>query len=87
MFARLEKLKEFLKEGKHLKCEHFVKSNYGYTKATSHSNGPNVFKTLFQLVSSNLSTYLYLGRDARKPVFRVSDRARFKPISSATETS
>ena len=27
-----------------------------------------------------------MGRDARKPVFGVSDKARFKPVSSATET-
>ena len=31
--------------------------------------------------------YLYISRDARKPVFRVSDKARLKPVSSATETS
>ena len=29
----------------------------------------------------------YMGFDARKPVFRVSDKVRFKPVSSATETS
>ena len=29
----------------------------------------------------------YMGLVARKPVFRVSDNARFKPVSSATETS
>ena len=28
-----------------------------------------------------------MGRDARKPVFRVSDKARLKAVSSATETS
>ena len=28
----------------------------------------------------------YLGLDATKPVFRVSDKARLKPVSSATET-
>ena len=28
-----------------------------------------------------------MGRDARKPVFGVSDKARLKPVSSATETS
>ena len=27
----------------------------------------------------------YLGRNMTKPVFRVSDIARFKPVSSATE--
>ena len=30
---------------------------------------------------------LYLGRDGRKPVFGVSDKARIKPVYSATETS
>ena len=29
----------------------------------------------------------YIGLDARKPVFRVSVKASFKPVSSATETS
>ena len=29
----------------------------------------------------------YLGRVATKPVFGISDEARFKPVSSATETS
>ena len=30
---------------------------------------------------------LHMGRDATKPVFGVSDIARLKPVSSATETS
>ena len=29
----------------------------------------------------------YMGLNVRKPVFRVSDKASFKPVSSATETS
>ena len=29
----------------------------------------------------------HLGRDARKPVFGVSDIVRLKPVFSATETS
>ena len=29
----------------------------------------------------------YMGRDPRKPVFRVSDKGRLKPVSSAKETS
>ena len=29
----------------------------------------------------------HMGLVAKKPVFGVSDKARFKPISSATETS
>ena len=28
-----------------------------------------------------------MGLFARKPVFKVSDKARLKPVSSATETS
>ena len=28
-----------------------------------------------------------MGRGARKPVFRISDKVRFKPACSATETS
>ena len=29
----------------------------------------------------------HMGRDERKPVFGVSDKVRFKPACSATETS
>ena len=29
----------------------------------------------------------YMGLDATKPVFGVSDKASFKPVSLATETS
>ena len=32
-------------------------------------------------------SFLNLGRDARKPVFGVSDKAKLKPFSLATETS
>ena len=35
----------------------------------------------YALIGSNM------GLDVRKPVFRVSDKARLKPDSSATETS
>ena len=31
--------------------------------------------------------FLYMGLIARKPVFRVSDKVRLKPVSTATETS
>ena len=31
--------------------------------------------------------YAYMGLVARKPVFGVSEKARFKAVSSATETS
>ena len=34
-----------------------------------------------------LRAILYIGLDATKPVFGVSDKASFKPVSSATETS
>ena len=34
-----------------------------------------------------LTSYSNLGRDTRKPVFRMSDIAIFKPACSATETS
>ena len=30
---------------------------------------------------------LHTGLVAKKPVFKVSDKASFKPVSSATETS
>ena len=32
-------------------------------------------------------TMLDMGRGARKPVFQVSDKVRFKPVSSFTESS
>ena len=35
----------------------------------------------------DLKTLSFLGLDATKPVFGVSDKTRFKPVSSATETS
>ena len=31
--------------------------------------------------------WFFLGLDVRKPVFEVSDKPRFKPVSSATENS
>ena len=34
-----------------------------------------------------VSRFHYLGRCVTKPVFGVSDKARFKPVSSATEVS
>ena len=37
------------------------------------------------VIVSPSGTY-YTGRDGRKPVFSVSDKARLKPVSSATET-
>ena len=32
-------------------------------------------------------THLYLGLVVTKPIFGVSDKMRFKPVASATETS
>ena len=34
-----------------------------------------------------LNHHYHLGLDARKPVFRVSDKTRLKPVFIATETS
>ena len=33
-----------------------------------------------------VSIFLYMGRDATKPAFGVSDKVRSKPVSSAIET-
>ena len=38
-----------------------------------------------QLEAKNVSAYM--GFSVRKPVFGVSDKVRFKPACSATETS
>ena len=40
----------------------------------------------FGLADTDLVIY-HMGCDARKPVFGVSDKARLKPVSLATETS
>ena len=42
-------------------------------------------KSLFLQITKNLN--LHMGLDVRKPVFGVSVKASFKPVSSATETS
>ena len=34
-----------------------------------------------------MALLLYMGHDARKPVFGASEKARLKPASSATENS
>ena len=34
-----------------------------------------------------IKAYYNMGLDATKPVFGVSDKASYKPVSSATETS
>ena len=38
-------------------------------------------------LSSKLFEMLYMGCDARKPVFGVSDKVTFKPACSASKTS
>ena len=41
----------------------------------------------FALWASTRDFGTYIGRDATKPVFGVYDKASFKPVSSATESS
>ena len=41
----------------------------------------------YRIITENLFAGPYMGLAARKPVFGVSDKASFKPVSSATETS
>ena len=42
---------------------------------------------LFCVIIDKLGEEILMGRNAGKPVFGVSDKASFKPVSSATETS
>ena len=42
---------------------------------------------IMYLAGEGLEFDSYMGRVARKPVFGVSNKASFKPVSSATETS
>ena len=44
-------------------------------------------KDVVDSLTSNIILLTNMGRDARKPVFGVSDKVRFKPVCSATETS
>ena len=39
------------------------------------------------MTCSLICAVYYMGLDATKPVFVVSNKVRFKPVSSATETS
>ena len=39
------------------------------------------------LVKHSFKSLSYMGLVARKPVFGISDKARLKPVTSATETS
>ena len=41
----------------------------------------------FDLIFTKYDHYLYLGLVVTKPVFGVSYKTSFKPVSSATETS
>ena len=45
--------------------------------------------TLLQTVhqTDGIKSGIYMGLAARKPVFGVCDKASFKPVSSATETT
>ena len=50
----------------------------------------NLLKNGIECFSPAMGNFIckgYLGLVARKPVFRVSHKASFKPVSSATETS
>ena len=63
---------------------------YNSTRATS---GPDIIHRSSWEFSDNPTaqpspfTSLLLGLVARKPVFGVPDKASFKPVSSATETT
>ena len=46
-----------------------------------------IFKYMIATLDEGGAIKFKLGRDARKPVFGVSDIARLKPACSATETS
>ena len=48
---------------------------------------PNIALSLLRCMQCSLITNQYLGLVARKPVFGVSDKASFKPVSSAKESS
>ena len=42
---------------------------------------------IMYLAGEGLEFNYYMGHNSRKTVFGVSDKASFKPVSSATETS
>ena len=46
-----------------------------------------IHKTLVLISSLDFSLLQYLGLDATKPVFRVSDKTRLTSVSSSTESS
>ena len=54
-------------------------STYGYvglSEVEIYAGGENMY-----------DRYVFMGLDATKPVFRVSNKARLKPVSSATESN
>ena len=57
-----------------------------YVCKASNINGEASNRTVVTVVGK-LVFFHHLGLVARKPVFGVSDKASFKPVSSATETS
>ena len=50
-------------------------------------NPKMVFPWNCRVLSLSLPLNYHVGCDATKPVFGVSDKARLKPVSPATETS
>ena len=54
---------------------------------TAPQSGRNVLRVLQLMNRLDVSIIDESGLDARKPVFWVSDKARLKPVSSATENS
>ena len=68
---------------------HFIKVNSKFKK--SCVSGRNHLKTMVNPMASKLCDIRehdhYMGRHARKPVFRVLDKVRLKASCSAMETS
>ena len=67
----------------HMAC--YIKT-LGQNTASSSLDGCHDWPGKYQCHSPP-SVLIHMGLDAAKPVFRVSDKARLKPVSSATETS
>ena len=65
-------------------------SSYIYIHITNFDTNQQIYKILKKKNGRHHEFQNYsnrLGLDVRKPVFRVSVKASFKPVSSATETS
>ena len=65
-------------------------SSYVYIHITNFDTNQQVYKILKKKngVDHEFQNYSnHLGIDVRKPVFGVSVKASFKPVSSATETN